>query len=258
LTDKRQVIYQLLKLTIRSDWYNNAHHLYTSRSKRTEFQKKVWLVAACQKRSLNSASQNHIKPTQRIHDKSTSTTASPTKIATQPNSTLNRLLLIKMRFFMITTVAATVAVAIAMPAMDSNSQETPRLCSSATASNPLCCATDVIGVADLDCVSREFLLPDCASTWNQRKSLIHIIFLPAPTLPNDIPDFNKICAATGQRARCCLLSLVRKTYSILVDAILIRDATAWNRCPLLCSHLNVEIPTQGLDGVESWTDLNKR
>ncbi|RYP46736.1 hypothetical protein DL768_007083 [Monosporascus sp. mg162] len=43
-----------------------------------------------------------------------------------------------------------------------------------------CCATDVLGVADLDCAS-----------------------------PNDVPtsadDFRKICAAGGQRARCCIL-----------------------------------------------------
>jgi len=156
---------------------------------------------------------------------------------------------------MITTVAASVAVAIAMPALDSTSQETPRLCSSATASNPLCCATDVLGAADLDCASREFLLPACAPTWNQGRSLIHITLLLASTLPNDIPDFNKICAATGLRARCCLLSLVRKNYSILVDAIFTRDATARNRRPLLCSYLNVETPT---DSVESWTYLKKR
>jgi hypothetical protein len=60
-----------------------------------------------------------------------------------------------MRFFMITTVAASVAVAIAVPTLD-NRQE--RLCSSALYSSLQCCSTDVLGVADLGCTPREFSL----------------------------------------------------------------------------------------------------
>jgi len=56
---------------------------------------------------------------------------------------------------MITTVAASVALAIAVPTLN-NSQA--RLCNSDTASNPLCCATDVVGVVNLDCSPREFSL----------------------------------------------------------------------------------------------------
>jgi hypothetical protein len=55
-----------------------------------------------------------------------------------------------MRFFMITTVAASVAVAIAMPAPDGREA----LCN-AGASIPLCCSTDVLGAVDLDCGPRE-------------------------------------------------------------------------------------------------------
>ena len=70
-----------------------------------------------------------------------------------------------MRFSMITIVAASVAAAIAMPAMEAaNAQETGNLCRSATAPNPVCCATDIVGIADIDCSTREFLLPACAST----------------------------------------------------------------------------------------------
>ena len=54
---------------------------------------------------------------------------------------------------MITTVAASVALATAVPTLD-NSQA--RLCNSDTASNPLCCATDIVGVVNLDCSPREF------------------------------------------------------------------------------------------------------
>jgi len=57
---------------------------------------------------------------------------------------------------MITTVAASVAVAMgAVPALDKNPA---RLCHSGTASNPVCCSTDVLGLADLDCATREFSL----------------------------------------------------------------------------------------------------
>ncbi|KAI8166347.1 Cerato-ulmin [Colletotrichum sp. SAR 10_71] len=46
-----------------------------------------------------------------------------------------------------------------------------------------CCATDVLGVADLDCAS--------------------------PTsVPSSANDFRKICAVGGQRARCCVLPVL--------------------------------------------------
>ncbi|KAJ2996953.1 hypothetical protein NUW58_g807 [Xylaria curta] len=43
-----------------------------------------------------------------------------------------------------------------------------------------CCATDILGVADLDCHS-------------------------PPAIPRSAPEFRYICAAGGQRARCCVL-----------------------------------------------------
>ncbi|TLS21449.1 uncharacterized protein PpBr36_10313 [Pyricularia pennisetigena] len=47
-------------------------------------------------------------------------------------------------------------------------------------SSAQCCATDVLGVADLDCA------------------------VPS-TLPTSASSFTSICAAKGQRARCCVL-----------------------------------------------------
>lgn len=61
-----------------------------------------------------------------------------------------------MRFIMITTVAASVAVA--MGAVLASGNEPAHLCNSGTASNPVCCSTDVLGLADLDCATREFSL----------------------------------------------------------------------------------------------------
>lgn len=54
-------------------------------------------------------------------------------------------------------------------------------------------------------------------------SLIQLI--TAPTLPKDIPDFKSICAGSGLQAKCCLLAIVRKLYSILADTALKPDAT---------------------------------
>ncbi|KAH8902510.1 hypothetical protein BR93DRAFT_972575 [Coniochaeta sp. PMI_546] len=46
-----------------------------------------------------------------------------------------------------------------------------------------CCATDVLGVADLDCAN-------------------------PPTVPTDAANFTAICSAIGQRARCCVLPIL--------------------------------------------------
>jgi len=46
-----------------------------------------------------------------------------------------------------------------------------------------CCATDVLGVADLDCG------------------------LP-PTIPTSADSFSATCSTIGQRARCCVLPIV--------------------------------------------------
>jgi len=48
---------------------------------------------------------------------------------------------------------------------------------------------------------------------------------PGPAPPKGIPDFKKICASSGKQAACCLLGVVRKTYSILVDTIFKPDTT---------------------------------
>ncbi|KDR82500.1 hypothetical protein GALMADRAFT_87834 [Galerina marginata CBS 339.88] len=86
-----------------------------------------------------------------------------------------------MRFSIITAILAGASVAIAVPTTLENRQQLP-LCTG-TDSNALCCSTDVLGVADLDCAT-------------------------PPTLPTDIPNFIDICAAIGQRARCCLLPVL--------------------------------------------------
>ncbi|KAL6872953.1 hydrophobin [Trichoderma novae-zelandiae] len=54
------------------------------------------------------------------------------------------------------------------------------LCPGGLESNPQCCATDVLGLADLDCQN--------------------------PSSPvADAQSFQAVCAAGGQRARCCAI-----------------------------------------------------
>ncbi|KAI0534880.1 fungal hydrophobin-domain-containing protein [Xylaria digitata] len=47
-------------------------------------------------------------------------------------------------------------------------------------SSPQCCATDILGLADLDCGA-------------------------TPAIPSSADEFRYICAAGGQRARCCVV-----------------------------------------------------
>ncbi|KAL6706730.1 hypothetical protein ACN47E_005272 [Coniothyrium glycines] len=56
----------------------------------------------------------------------------------------------------------------------------PTLCPAGLYSNPQCCATDILGVADLDCA------------------------VP-PTAPSGVDSFIDTCGSVGQRARCCVI-----------------------------------------------------
>ncbi|KAH0343427.1 hypothetical protein KCU81_g5212, partial [Aureobasidium melanogenum] len=54
---------------------------------------------------------------------------------------------------------------------------------SGTYNNAQCCATDVLGLADLNCAN-------------------------PPTVPVNQTDFINICSAEGQQARCCALPVL--------------------------------------------------
>ncbi|KAJ4303255.1 hypothetical protein N0V90_002148 [Kalmusia sp. IMI 367209] len=79
-----------------------------------------------------------------------------------------------MQFF---TVIAFAAAAIAAPTLE---QRQAPIC---TSGSPLCCATDVLNLADLDCAT------------------------PA-TFPTTINGFIDTCSAAGQQAKCCLLPIL--------------------------------------------------
>jgi len=77
-----------------------------------------------------------------------------------------------MRFFVITTVAASVAFAIAVP-------NRGPLCTDSISNNPVCCATDVVGVANLNCAPREISF----RLWvTSHRSLTSLYLQPPPTL----------------------------------------------------------------------------
>ncbi|KAF2676306.1 hypothetical protein K458DRAFT_322163 [Lentithecium fluviatile CBS 122367] len=76
-----------------------------------------------------------------------------------------------------TLILAFAAAAIAAPTLEQRQLFT---CSSG---NPVCCATDVLDLADLDCA-------------------------PPPTTPTSASNFIDICSAEGQQAKCCLLPVL--------------------------------------------------
>ncbi|KAK8042095.1 hypothetical protein PG993_006618 [Apiospora rasikravindrae] len=88
-----------------------------------------------------------------------------------------------MKIFAIAT-AAFAGLALAAPAaeqqLDSRQAYTP--CTGLYGSQQ-CCATDVLGVADLDCGSP----PESFETAD---------------------EFSEVCSAIGQRARCCVLPIL--------------------------------------------------
>ncbi|KAI1749486.1 hydrophobin-like protein [Xylaria castorea] len=81
-----------------------------------------------------------------------------------------------MQFSLITLVGVIATAVSAVPTDTDNYSA----CPVGLYSNPQCCATDALGVADLDCHS-----PSSA--------------------PYSVSNFRDICANGGQRARCCIV-----------------------------------------------------
>ncbi|EHK18144.1 hydrophobin [Trichoderma virens Gv29-8] len=72
-----------------------------------------------------------------------------------------------------------IAGILAAPSPNAKAIRSP-LCPGGLESNPQCCSTDVLGIADLDCAN--------------------------PSSPvTDVQSFRAVCAAGGQRARCCAI-----------------------------------------------------
>ncbi|KAI1370632.1 Cerato-ulmin hydrophobin family [Hypoxylon crocopeplum] len=89
----------------------------------------------------------------------------------------------------ITAALATIFTGVALAAPTVEERQTYIPCSGLYGTAQ-CCATDVLGVADLDCAD------------------------PSAT-PTDATDFSAVCSAIGQRARCCVLPILEQ--GILCD-----------------------------------------
>ncbi|KAK4085162.1 fungal hydrophobin [Trichoderma aggressivum f. europaeum] len=87
-----------------------------------------------------------------------------------------------MKSFIVATLL--VAGVLAAPSSDVKAvKRQSQLCPGGLESTPQCCATDVLGVADLDCAN--------------------------PSSPvTDAQSFQAACAAVGQRARCCAIPVL--------------------------------------------------
>ena len=85
---------------------------------------------------------------------------------------------------------ASTTFAAALPAPKSNLMERQVPVCTGLSGSAVCCATDVLGLADLDCAA-------------------------PPQQPTSVQDFTDICAAIGQRARCCALPIVSPFAPIL-------------------------------------------
>ncbi|KAI1388558.1 cerato-ulmin [Hypoxylon trugodes] len=81
------------------------------------------------------------------------------------------------------TVLATAVLANPVKRGDGGKGGAPYEACTGLYSTPQCCATDVAGVADLDC---------------QTPSKV----------PHSAADFKAVCAVGGQRARCCVLPVL--------------------------------------------------
>lgn len=96
---------------------------------------------------------------------------------TKQNKTLSS----KMQF---TTVAAIffAGLAAAVPTAEVHERGDYTACTGLYGTSQ-CCATDVLGVADLDCAN-------------------------PPEVPISADNFSEVCSAIGQRARCCVLPIL--------------------------------------------------
>ncbi|KAK1976049.1 Cerato-ulmin hydrophobin family [Colletotrichum cereale] len=83
--------------------------------------------------------------------------------------------------FTVAVAALFASVAFAAPVVEE--RQTPYVPCSGLYASSQCCATDVLGIADLDCGNPS-----------------------AP--PASADEFSAICSAIGQRARCCVLPIL--------------------------------------------------
>ncbi|EFQ36046.1 fungal hydrophobin [Colletotrichum graminicola M1.001] len=83
--------------------------------------------------------------------------------------------------FTVTVAALFASVAFAAPVVEE--RQTPYVPCSGLYGSAQCCATDILGIANLD----------CANPYE---------------VPTTADNFSSICSEIGQRARCCILPIL--------------------------------------------------
>ncbi|KAJ4014163.1 hypothetical protein NW752_005882 [Fusarium irregulare] len=83
--------------------------------------------------------------------------------------------------FSLAAITLLSAVVSALPANEK--RQTPYVPCTGLYGSAQCCATDVLGLANLDCGG-------------------------PPSTPSNATDFSAVCSAIGQRARCCVLPIL--------------------------------------------------
>ncbi|RBR26338.1 uncharacterized protein FIESC28_00838 [Fusarium coffeatum] len=83
--------------------------------------------------------------------------------------------------FSLAAVTLLGAVVSALPANEK--RQTPYVPCTGLYGSAQCCATDVLGLANLDCGG-------------------------PPSTPSNATEFSAVCSAIGQRARCCVLPIL--------------------------------------------------
>ncbi|CAG7555685.1 unnamed protein product [Fusarium equiseti] len=83
--------------------------------------------------------------------------------------------------FSLAAVTLLGAVVSALPANEK--RQVPYVPCTGLYGSAQCCATDVLGLANLDCGG-------------------------PPSAPSNATDFSAVCSAIGQRARCCVLPIL--------------------------------------------------
>ncbi|OAQ60671.1 fungal hydrophobin domain-containing protein [Pochonia chlamydosporia 170] len=82
-----------------------------------------------------------------------------------------------------TVIISAFCTALALAAPSSIDERQAYVACSGLYGTAQCCATDVLGIADLDCGQ-------------------------PPKTPASADDFSSVCSAIGQRARCCVLPIL--------------------------------------------------
>jgi hypothetical protein len=83
-------------------------------------------------------------------------------------------------------------------------------CQSTIYSSPQCCATDALGIVGIDCKVRKYTLLQewLGKTFCNLFGCLGLMICSANFPPLDPGHFRRICAESGQQAKCCVLPVV--------------------------------------------------